>query len=153
MQPSSLKEPRKPVVQGLEKLLASTYSLYLKTQNFHWNVIGPTFFELHLLFEKQYQELAEALDLIAERIRALGYSAPGSFSEFLKLTQIKDSLDKKNAEGMIKELTADHQRMISLIQELVVVASDCQDEGSFDLLVERLKAHEKIAWMLESLSS
>ena len=145
------KENRKPIAIALKHLLADTYALYLKTQNFHWNVTGPSFNMLHLFFEGQYEELAEAVDLIAERIRALGYQAPASFAEFMNLTQIKDADEtKKTAEVMLKELLADHHTIISSMEKMMSVAEDCKDQGSLDLLIERTRAQEKNAWMLIS---
>ncbi len=146
----SFKVNRKPITMGLSQFLASTYSLYLKTQNFHWNVTGPIFSMLHTFFETQYEELAKAVDLIAERIRALDHYAPGSYAEFSKLTRIKDAIGKKNAEEMIEELVADHRLMVDLIRELIPISEDCEDIVSQDLLIERLRTHEKTIWMLDS---
>jgi len=146
----SFKVNRKPITVGLQQFLATTYSLYLKTQNFHWNVTGPIFNMLHAFFEAQYEELANAVDLIAERIRALDHYASGSFSEFIKLTRIKDATGKKNAEEMIEELVADHRIIVDLIRELLPISEDCEDLASQDLLIERLKTHEKAIWMLNS---
>ena len=146
----SIKVNRKPITVGLLQLLATTYSLYLKTQNFHWNVTGPIFNMLHAFFETQYDELAKAVDTIAERVRALDHYAPGSFTEFAKLTRIKDAVGKKNAEEMIEELVADHRIMVDLLKELLPISEDCEDLVSQDLLIQRLSIHEKSIWMLES---
>lgn len=146
----SIKVNRKPITVGLLQLLATTYSLYLKTQNFHWNVTGPIFNMLHAFFETQYEELAKAVDTIAERVRALDHYAPGSFTEFAKLTRIKDAVGKKNAEEMIEELVADHRIMVDLLKELLPISEDCEDLVSQDLLIQRLSIHEKSIWMLES---
>lgn len=139
-----------PVTRGFSELLATTYALYLKTQNFHWNVTGSNFPMLHTFFQGQYEELADAVDLIAERIRALDHFAPASFQEFAALSLIKDSVDKKTAVEMLKELGADHRIMIALIQKLVPMTGKFADDASQDILIERLRSHQKILWMLNS---
>ena len=139
------------VPEKLAELLANTYALYLKTQNFHWNVTGPTFCMLHTFFEDQYKELAAAIDVIAERIRALGEIAPGSFKEFAALSHIKDALSRKNSEEMIKELAADHHTLITLINTNLPLIEKFRDDVTQGLLIERLSAHEKTLWMLNSL--
>jgi len=146
----SIRDHRKPIASGFSKFLATTYSLYIKTQNFHWNVTGHNFSTLHLFFEKQYEELAEAIDVIAEHIRALEYTTPASFSEYQKLSKIKDSIDKKNAVTMLRELAADHSLLIEYTRELLELTKKHDDDASQDLLVNRLRAHEKHAWMLQS---
>lgn len=135
--------------QNLKQLLANTYTLYLQTHNFHWNVRGIHFAELHLLWEKQYQELALAADEIAERIRALGELAPGTFEEFIALSSIKQHQGDLNAKAMIKKLLDDHQALIKTSQTLLKSAEG--DDVTVDLATQRLTYHEKTAWMLRSL--
>jgi len=142
---------RNNIAGQLSKLLADTYTLYLKTHNFHWNVTGPMFQELHLLFEKQYQELAEAVDELAERIRALGVMVPASFSEFLKLSRVSDPEMGLDAEEMIQQLLEGHETATRTAREGFGIAEDAQDEATFDILIQRTKVHEKAAWMLRSL--
>ena len=139
--------------EGLTKLLADTYTLYLKTQNFHWNVKGMHFYALHKMFEEQYQELATAIDEIAERIRALGSIAPASFFQFMQLTSIKEDTVTVNADEMIKKLLNDHEILAAHASAIFTKAEKAQDEGTADLLIQRLKAHEKTAWMLKSTLS
>lgn len=141
---------KKAVAEKLCHVLANTYVLYLKTQNFHWNVRGPNFRELHKLFEEQYLELAEAIDLVAERIRALDSFTPASFSEFVELSQIKEETKHLKAESMLKQLIADHEKLNSYLHEIFDSVQDTGDEGSADLLIERMRAHEKTIWMLKS---
>lgn len=141
---------RTDVAQKLSELLASNYTLYIKTQNFHWNVKGPFFQQLHLMFENQYNELALANDEIAERIRALGILAPGSYVKFTKLSFIKESDEDMKAEKMVETLLGDHEAMIQNIRNLIVFAGDKNDEATNDLLSPRLNAHEKTAWMLRA---
>lgn len=138
------------VADELTHLLADTYTVYLKTQNFHWNVTGPHFPALHALFETQYEELAEANDVIAERIRALGGIAPASFSEFQKLSSLKDSSGKLSAEQMIKTLLKDHETILHHLDIIFAQAEKANDQGTVDMLTERMRAHEKTAWMLRS---
>lgn len=135
---------------GLKVLLANTYALYLKTQNYHWNVVGPHFHSLHGMFEEQYKALAEAVDEIAERIRALGDSAPGSFEEFSKLKTISEAKLKMDSFAMIKDLVESHEAIAKHIALILKQAEDEQDEVTQDLLVERLSAHEKTLWMLKA---
>jgi starvation-inducible DNA-binding protein len=144
------KENQKAVVEGLNELLANTYSIYVKTQNFHWNVTGPLFKSLHTLLDHQYKELVDAIDVIAEHIRALQKPVPASFSEFSKLASIKDSIGKKKAEKMIQELVEGHEWLIEFIRKQIRLTEDQQDDASQDLLVDRLRAHLKNAWMLRS---
>lgn len=141
---------RKNIVQQLRVLLASNYTLYIKTQNFHWNVTGPHFQTLHLMFEGHYNELALVNDEIAERIRALGERAPGSYSEFGGLTIIEENLEKISAESMVAALLSDHEKMAEKIREVIVLAGGSDDEATNDLLSPRLNAHEKTAWMLRA---
>ena len=136
--------------QGLERLLADSYTLYLKTHNFHWNVTGPNFSSLHLMFEGQYTELALAVDTIAERIRALGFPAPGSYARFSELTTIKEATGVPKAEAMVAQLAADHETIVKSIKALWLAAEKDRDEGTLDLLTQRLSSHEKTAWMLNS---
>lgn len=134
----------------LAKLLADTYALYLKTQNYHWHVKGANFKSLHELFEEQYQQLALAVDDIAERILTLGSHAPASFTEFVKLTSIKDGNSKAGSEEMIKELRHDHEKILADLREVIVEASEQHDEGTIALISERIAQHEKIRWMLSA---
>ena len=144
-------EDRAAIAQGLSRLLADSYTLYLKTHNFHWNVTGPMFNTLHLMFETQYTELALAVDLIAERIRALGYPAPGSYTEFAKLSSIKDAQGVPKAEDMIRELVAGQEAVVRTARAVFPVVEKASDEPSADLLTQRMQVHEKNAWMLRSL--
>ena len=142
---------RAKIAQGLSRLLADTYTLYLKTHNFHWNVTGPMFQTLHLMFETQYNELALAVDLIAERIRALGYPAPGTYGEFSKLTSIKEPEGVPAAEDMIRELVAGQEAVVKTARSVFPLVDKVNDEPSADLLTQRMQVHEKTAWMLRSL--
>lgn len=142
---------RKIIVDGLSRLLADTYSLYLKTHNYHWNVTGPMFQTLHLMFETQYNELALAVDLVAERIRALGFAAPGSYSAFAKLSTIKDAQDNVAARDMIKDLVEGNETVIRTARSIIPSADKATDEATLDLLTVRMQTHEKTAWMLRSL--
>lgn len=142
---------RKAIAQGLSVLLADTYTLYLKTHNYHWNVTGPMFQTLHTLFETQYNELALAVDDIAERIRALGEFAPGSYKEYAKLTNIKEADGIPAAEEMIKDLVKGQEAIAKTARSIVPVADEASDEVTLDLLTQRMTVHEKTAWMLRSL--
>jgi starvation-inducible DNA-binding protein len=146
-------EHRKQIAEGLSKLLADSYILYLKTHSFHWNVEGPMFNTLHLMFMEQYTELWNALDLIAERIRSLGSYAPGSYQKFMKLTSIAESSEELPAKEMIKHLLLGHEAVAKTIRSIYPVAENASDESSLDLLTQRLQVHEKTAWMLRSLLS
>jgi starvation-inducible DNA-binding protein len=141
---------RLEMAKGLKKLQADSFSLYLKTHKFHWNVEGPNFQTLHLMFEGQYNELFAAVDTIAERIRALGEYAPGSYKEFSDLTSVSDSAGKINANKMVKELLEGHEIIIRHARSLLDLAEKCSDEASSNLLAERIETHEKTAWMLRS---
>jgi len=141
---------RLEMANGLKTLLADSYSLYLKTHKFHWNVEGPYFQTLHLMFEAQYTELSTAVDTIAERIRALGEYAPGSYKEFSGLSSIKDSTVKTSADKMVKELLEGHEVIIRHARSLLTMAEKCNDEASGGLLAQRIEIHEKTAWMLRS---
>ncbi len=145
------QKDRKSVCKGLSKLLADSYLLYLKTQNYHWNVTGKMFQPLHLLFETQYQELAAAVDQIAERIRALGEFAPGSFNSFTKVTSIKEENGIPTAEEMIQNLVQGHEAVVTTAREIISLTDECEDDVTADLLVERMQVHEKSAWMLRSM--
>ncbi|MBS0359158.1 MAG: DNA starvation/stationary phase protection protein [Proteobacteria bacterium] len=139
------------LISGFSRLLADTYFLYLKTQNFHWNVVGIEFVNLHHLFEQQYTGLADAVDTIAERIRALGGMAPGSFAEFSKLTKLKESTKKLTAAEMIKQLIHDHEILIETAKAVGNASEDANDLSSADLATVRIAEHEKTLWMLQSL--
>ena len=138
------------VVDALGRLLASSYTLYLKTHNFHWNVKGPMFTTLHTLFELEYTELALAVDAIAERIRAVGAPAPGTYAEFQKLSAVKERLGVPAAKEMLKELARDQGIVAECAREVLRVASAAGDDASEDLAVQRIQVHEKNAWMLRS---
>lgn len=144
-------QDRKAIAEGLSKLLADTYTLYLKTHYFHWNVTGPMFNTLHLMFETQYTELALAVDMVAERIRALDVYAPGTYSQFAKLTSIKEADGVPKATDMIKELVEGHEAVCRTARSVFPAADAAADEASADLLTQRLQTHEKTAWMLRSL--
>ena len=147
------KKDRKTVADGLSKLLADTYTLYLKTHNFHWNVEGPMFNTLHLMFETQYNELALAVDAIAERIRALGHPAPGSYAAYAKLSSIKEETGVPKAEEMIRQLVDGQEAVARTARAVFPAAEKAGDEPTADLLTQRLQIHEKTAWMLRSLLS
>jgi starvation-inducible DNA-binding protein len=141
---------RKAIAAGLSRLLADTYTLYLKTHNFHWNVTGPQFNSLHLMFEGQYNELALAVDLIAERIRALGEPAPGSYSAYARLSSIKEAEGHPAAEDMVKILAEDQLAVVRTARAVFPLADDAHDEPTADLLTQRMQVHEKTAWMLRA---
>lgn len=142
---------RKELALGLSRLLADTYTLYLKTHNYHWNVTGPMFQTLHLMFETQYNELALAVDLVAERIRALGVYAPATYSQFVKLSSIKEEDTIPAAQDMIRNLVQGQEAVIRTARALLPIADKATDESTTDLLTQRLQLHEKTAWMLRSL--
>ncbi len=142
---------RLAVADSLSKLLASTYSLYLKTQNYHWNVRGPMFVTLHQLFEEQYTELAASVDTIAERIRALGFVAPGSLASYLELSDVKDEQDCPTANQMLEQLAKDHAMVIMNAKLVRSLADDLDDEVTADLMTQRIAIHEKNVWMFNSL--
>ena len=145
------KAAREAIAASLSKLLADTYTLYLKTQGFHWNVAGPRFYDLHKLFEEQYGELAAADDEIAERIRALGVKAPASYSEFKKLATIAEETGVPTAPEMLRQLLADHRSAVRTAQAVIETADASDDVGTTDLATQRIRSHEKAAWMLDSL--
>jgi starvation-inducible DNA-binding protein len=142
---------RQQIAEGLNKLLADTYTLYLKTHNFHWNVTGPMFQTLHLMFEQQYTELAVAVDDVAERIRSLGFPAPGTYSEFIQLSSIPETPGVPKAEDMIRLLVEANEAVVRTARAAFPAAERAGDESTADLLTERMRLHEKTAWMLRSL--
>lgn len=142
---------RKKIVAGLSGLLADSYTLYLMTHNFHWNVKGPQFNSLHVMFMGQYTEQWNALDLIAERIRALGFPAPGTYKEFVKLASIKEVEGVPNADDMVRHLVAAQEATARTARKLFPVVAEADDQPTADLLTQRLEVHEKTAWMLRSL--
>lgn len=144
-------ENRKDIATGLNHLLADTYTLYLMTHNFHWNVKGPMFNTLHLMFETQYNELALAVDLIAERIRALGFPAPGTYGEFAQLSSIKEIKGVPSAEDMIRHLVSGQEAVVKTARSMFPTVEKASDEPTADLLTQRMQLHEKNAWMLRSL--
>jgi starvation-inducible DNA-binding protein len=145
------EEQRKQIGDGLSRLLADTYTLYLKTHNFHWNVTGPMFNTLHLMFEQQYTELALAVDAIAERIRALGFPAPGTYAQFGRLTSLQEETGVPAAEEMIRQLVKDQEAVVRTARSIFPVVDEAHDEPTADLLTQRMQVHEKTAWMLRSL--
>lgn len=145
------EKDRKAVCRGLSRLLADSYLLYLKTQNYHWNVTGAMFQPLHVLFEEQYKELSVSIDSIAERIRSLGEFAPGSFSSFMKVTSIKEESGVPDADEMIINLVQGNEAVVATAREMISLTNECEDDVTADLLVERMQVHEKNAWMLRSM--
>jgi len=145
------EQDRREIAEGLSRLLADTFTLYLKTHNFHWNVTGPMFQTLHLMFEEQYNELWTATDLIAERIRALGHFAPATYKEFARLTSISEEDGVPSATQMIRQLVEGHETTARTARSVITIAEEAKDAPSADLLTERLQVHEKTAWMLRSL--
>ncbi|NJK28935.1 MAG: DNA starvation/stationary phase protection protein [Acaryochloris sp. RU_4_1] len=145
------EQDRQHIAEGLSRLLADTYTLYLKTHNFHWNVTGPMFQTLHLMFEEQYNELALAVDAVAERIRTLGFPAPGTYKEYSQLTSIQEANGVPTAEDMIKELVAGQEAVVRTARSVFPIADEAHDEPTADLLTQRMQIHEKTAWMLRSL--
>jgi starvation-inducible DNA-binding protein len=142
---------RNEIADGLSRVLADSYTLYLETHNFHWNVTGPMFQTLHLMFEAQYNELALAVDLVAERIRALGVAAPGTYQKFSELSQIKQADGVPKAEDMIRRLVIGHETVARTCRGVFAVAESANDQPTCDLLTQRMQVHEKTAWMLRSL--
>jgi starvation-inducible DNA-binding protein len=145
------EQDREAIAAGLSRLLADTYTLYLKTHNFHWNVTGPMFNTLHLMFEQQYTELALAVDAIAERIRALGMAAPGSYTQFARLTSIQEETGTPEAADMVRQLVADQETVARTAREVFPLVDQADDQPTADLLTQRMQTHEKTAWMLRSL--
>ncbi len=145
------EKDRAAIAGGLGRLLADSYSLYLQTHNFHWNVTGPMFQTLHLMFEAQYTELSLAVDLVAERIRALGFPAPATYSEFARLTSIKEIAGVPKADEMIRLLVDGQETVVRTARTIFPLAESASDEATADLLTQRIQLHEKTAWMLRSL--
>ena len=145
------KKERAAIAAGLSRLLADNYTLYLKTHNFHWNVTGPMFSTLHLMFETQYNELWLANDQIAERIRSLGYPAPGTYAEYVKLASIKETPGQPKAEDMVRLLVEGNEAVVRTARSVFPTVDKANDEPSADLLTQRMQIHEKNAWMLRSL--
>ena len=144
------EQARKEIADGLSRLLADTYTLYLKTHYFHWNVTGPMFHSLHIMFEEQYTELALAVDMIAERIRALGVFAPGSYSQFTELGSIPETRDVPSADDMVRLLVEGNEAVAKTARSVFPAAERGDDQSTADMLTERLRVHEKTAWMLRS---
>lgn len=145
------KEQRKAIASGLSRLLADEYTLYLKTHNFHWNVTGPMFNTLHLMFETHYNESALAVDLVAERIRALGFPAPGTYKQYAALSSIEETDGVPEAMKMVELLVKAHEACAKTARSVFPLADKASDEPTADLLTQRLQVHEKTAWMLRSL--
>ena len=145
------EDHRQQIAEGLSRLLADSYTLYLKTHNFHWNVTGPMFSTLHTLFEQHYTELATAVDEIAERIRALGVAAPGSYEQFSRLSSIREETGVPRAEEMIRQLVQGQEAVVKTARSIFPAVESASDEPSADLLTQRMQIHEKNAWMLRSL--
>jgi len=142
---------REQIAGALSKVLADTFTLYMKTHNFHWNVTGPMFNTLHLMFMGQYTELGLAVDLIAERIRALGVAAPGTYKKFVELSSIKEDDGVPKAEDMIRRLVEGHETTARTARDAFKLAAEINDQPTCDLLTQRMQIHEKTAWMLRSL--
>lgn len=142
---------REKLATALSALLADSYTLYLKTHFFHWNVTGPMFQTLHLMFETQYTELALAVDAIAERIRSLGHTAPGSYAAFARLSSVKETEEVPKATDMVRQLVEGHETVVRTARTLMPIAEQAHDESTADLVTQRLQLHEKTAWMLRSL--
>lgn len=145
------EKDRSQVAEGLKHLLADSYTLYLQTHNFHWNVTGPQFRDLHLMFEEHYTELAAAVDDIAERIRTLGVAAPGTYKAFAKLSTIKEVEKIPEAKEMVKILTQGHEQVVKTCRDVLKVAQEADDESSASLVSDRMRIHEKTAWMLRAM--
>lgn len=144
-------QDRIAVAEGLKRLLADSYTLYLQTHNFHWNVTGPQFRELHLMFEEHYTELATAVDDIAERIRTLGVVAPGTYKAFAELSEIKEVEGVPEAAVMVDILTRSHEQVVKTARAALKLAQDADDESSAALISDRMRIHEKTAWMLRAI--
>ncbi len=142
---------RKKIAEGLSRLLADSYSLYLQTHNFHWNVTGPMFQTLHAMFEVQYTELALAVDVVAERIRSLGHPAPATYTEFVRLTSLKETTGVPKAEKMIWLLVEGQETVVRTARSIFPLVDKAGDQATADLLTQRIQLHEKTAWMLRSL--
>lgn len=142
---------REKVAEGLKRLVADSYTLYLQTHNFHWNVTGPRFRELHLMFEEHYNELALAVDEIAERIRTLDVAAPGTYKEFSRLSSIKEIEGVPSSEEMVDLLTKGHEQVVKTAREALKLAQSANDESTVALVSDRMRIHEKTSWMLRAL--
>ena len=147
------EQDRAKVAKGLKHLLADTYTLYLQTHNFHWNVTGPHFTELHVMFEQHYTELATAVDEIAERIRTLDVAAPGTYREFAKLSRIEEVEGVPKATRMVELLKTAHENVVKTCRQVLAVAQQANDESTLALVSDRMRIHEKTAWMLRALNS
>jgi starvation-inducible DNA-binding protein len=145
------KQDRQDIAEGLKRLLADSYTLYLQTHNFHWNVTGPQFRELHLMFEEHYTELAVAVDDIAERIRTLGVAAPGTYKAFAELSSIKEVEGVPGAADMVVTLTHGHEQVVKTCRDVLKKAQDADDESTAALVGDRMRVHEKTAWMLRAM--
>ena len=145
------EKQRLQIAEGLKELLADSYTLYLQTHNFHWNVTGPQFRELHLMFEEQYNELALAVDLVAERIRTLGVYAPATYKALSSLSNIKETEEVPPAASMLVLLTKGHEQVVKTCRKALKVAQDANDESTASLVSDRMVLHEKTAWMLRSM--
>lgn len=145
------EDSRQTVADGLSRVLADTYTLYLMTHNFHWNVTGPMFQQLHELFEEQYRELWAAMDEVAERIRALGFFAPGTGSQLGELSTIREPRGVPSAQDMLEQVLHGHETVAKTIRDVFPGAEEGHDEATLDLLTGRLRVHEKTAWMLRSM--
>lgn len=148
-----INEPQRvQIAEGLSQLLADSYTLYLQTHNFHWNVVGPHFRELHLMFQEQYTELSVAVDDIAERIRALGVAAPGTYKAFAALSKIKEVEGVPSASEMVQILTAGHEQIVKTCRAVLKLAQAADDESTSSLASDRMRVHEKTAWMLRAVA-
>ncbi len=145
------EESRKRLADALEKVLADAYSLFLKTQNYHWNIVGPEFNDLHDMFQKQYEALFEEIDELAERIRQLGFKVEGTFDRFKSVTSIKDADKDKKAMEMVKDLKESHEEMLPTMREVAAIAVEVKDYGTVDFMGDTLQDHEKTLWMLKAL--
>ncbi len=145
------KQDRQDIADGLKRLLADSYTLYLQTHNFHWNVTGPQFRDLHLMFEEHYTELAQAVDDIAERIRTLGVAAPGTYKSFAQLSSIEEVEGVPGAADMVVTLTHGHEQVVKTCREVLKKAQDADDESTAALVGDRMRVHEKTAWMLRAM--
>ena len=145
------QEDRVEIAEGLKRLLADSYTLYLQTHNFHWNVTGPSFRELHLMFEEHYQELATAVDDIAERIRTLDVAAPGTYKALAELSSIEEVEGVPSSDNMVDFLTRGHEQVVKTARNVLKIAQDASDESTASLVSDRMRIHEKTAWMLRAL--
>lgn len=146
------QEDRQRIADGLKHLLADTYTLYLQTHNFHWNVVGPQFRDLHLMFEEHYKEMAEAVDVIAERIRTLDVPAPGTYKEFAKLSSIQEVDGVPASAEMVDILCRGHEEVVRTCRDVLKVAQESDDESTVALVSDRMRIHEKTAWMLRAMN-